>query len=468
MVQNTQGNPTDGVAQAPISHRVGGTRPRVVVVGAGFGGLNVAKALGGQPVDVLILDRNNYHGFWPLLYQVATAGLEPESIASAVRGIIRRHSNIDFLMTEVSGVDFAQKRVITEAGRVPYDYLVLAAGSANNYFGNDELAKYTFGLKDIDEAELLRNQVLGSFERAMCERDPERRRAMMTFVVIGGGPTGVELVGAFEELIRHVLKKDYPALDVREAKVVLLEAADKLLAPFPASLQRKALKRLTRMGVEVRLQAAVAEARQGEVALKDGTVIRSDTVVWAAGVRAAKVADALGVEQARGARVKITPTLTLPDKPEVFVIGDMAYLEGYKPGVAYPMVAPVAVQMGKLAAENILRSEQGEPQHAFHYFDKGQMATIGRSSAVFDSFGIRMSGFVAWVGWLFVHLLYLIGFRNRLIVMTNWAYNYFTYDRGVRLISGLKRQPAEAARPAVDAFAVDAVAVAPEAVAEHS
>jgi NADH dehydrogenase len=422
--------------EAPFEVSLRGSRPRVVIVGAGFGGLNVAKALGNKDVEVLVLDRNNYHGFWPLLYQVATAGLEPESVASPVRAIIRKYPNVDFLMTEVRGVDFDSKQVQTDAGDVPYDYLVLSAGSANNYFGNEALAEYTFGLKDIDDAELLRNQVLRSFEQAMCESDPEKRKALMTFAVIGGGPTGVELAGAFIELIRHVLKKDYPALDVTMARVVLIEAMDKILAPFPAGLQRSALRRLEKAGVEVRLNTAVANVDEHSVTFKDGSTLEAQTVVWAAGVRAAPISDKLGVEQARGARVKIAKTLNLPNRSEVFVIGDMAYLEGYKPNVAYPQVAPVAIQMGKLAAQNIVAQSTGQPMKEFRYFDKGQMATIGRSAAVFDSFGIRMSGFVAWVGWLFVHLLYLIGFRNRLIVVTNWAYNYFTYDRGVRLITG--------------------------------
>ena len=424
-------------AHSPLAAaRAQSSHPRVVIVGAGFGGLNAAEKLAHRDLDVLLLDRNNYHGFWPLLYQVATAGLEPELIAAPVRGIIRKHRNADFLMTEVTGVDIAQRQVLTHVGPIAYDYLILAAGSANNYFGNDELSKDTFGLKDIDDAELLRNQVLRAFERAMSESDVAKRQAMMTFVIVGGGPTGVELSGAFTELINHVLEKDYPALDIKDAKVVLVEASEHILATFPEGLQRKAYRRLQTMGVDLRLKTAVTSAEHGTVVFKDGSSLKADTVVWAAGVRAALIADQLGAEQARGARVKVTPMLHLPDHPEVFVIGDMAYLEGYKPNVAFPMVAPVAIQMGQLAAENILLHEAHRPLKRFRYFDKGQMATIGRSSAVFDSFGIRMSGFLAWVGWLFVHLLYLIGFRNRLVVVLSWAYNYFTYDRGVRLITG--------------------------------
>lgn len=411
-------------------------RPRVVVVGAGFGGLSVARNLAGHDLDVLVLDRNNYHGFWPLLYQVATAGLEPEAIAYPVRAILRKHRDVGFLMAEVQAVDFERKLVQTDGLPISYDYLVLAAGSANNYFGNDSLARHTFGMKDIDEAERLRNHVLSCFEHAIREQDAARRAALMTFAIIGGGPTGVELAGAFVELIRHVLRKDYPALNMDRARVVLIEAHDRVLASFPERLRRSAHRRLERMGVEVRLNSAVASVDERQVVFKDGSTLEAGTVIWAAGVRAAPLADVLGAAQGRGARVQVTPTLHLPDRPEVFVIGDMAYLEGYQGGQSYPMIAPVAIQQGKQAARNIMALVRGEPLQPFRYFDKGQMATIGRRAAVLDAFGLRLSGFLAWVGWLFIHLIELIGFRNRLIVLTNWAYNYFTYDRGVRLITG--------------------------------
>jgi NADH dehydrogenase len=411
-------------------------RPRVVVVGAGFGGLSVARKLAHADVDVVVLDRNNYHGFWPLLYQVATAGLEPESIAYPARAILRKYPNADFLMTEVTGVDYQRKLVLTSGGPLAYDYLVLAAGSANNYFGDQGLATHTFGMKDIDEAERLRSQVLRAFERAVIERDRAKRAALLTCVIVGGGPTGVELAGAFAELIRHVLRKDYPMLDVSLARVLLVEASDRILSSFPERLQRKAHKRLEKMGVEVRLRTAVAAVDEGLVIFKDGTSLDTGTVVWAAGVRGAELSNALGAPLGRAARVKITPTLNLAEHPEVFVIGDMAYLEGYRNDQAYPMVAPVAIQQGKLAARNILAQIDGRRLREFRYFDRGQMATIGRRAAVMDSFGIQLSGFIAWLGWLFVHLIELIGFRNRLVVLTNWAYNYFTYDRAVRLITG--------------------------------
>jgi len=412
-------------------------RPRVVIVGAGFGGLAAARELADADVDVLMINRTNYHGFWPLLYQVATAGLEPESIAYPVRAILRRYRNADFLLAEVNGVDFGQRAVLTDVGPVMYDYLVLAAGSTTNFFGNERFERYTLGMKDLDEAQRLRNHILTCFEHAVAETDPARRAALLTFVVVGGGPTGVELAGAFIELIRHVMRKDYPMLDVCQAHVVLVEATDRVLATFPESLQRAALDRLQRMGVDVRLSAPVADTRPGVLVFKDGTELEAETIVWAAGVRASPLAEALGVTLGRGARVKVEPTLTLPGHPEVFVIGDMAYLEGYRPGVPYPMVAPVAIQMGEQAARNIIARTRRNPMKPFRYFDKGQMATIGRSAAVLDAFGIQLTGWPAWVGWLFVHLMELVGFRNRALVLLNWAYSYFTYDRGVRLIFGI-------------------------------
>jgi NADH:ubiquinone reductase (H+-translocating) len=417
-------------------------RPRVIIVGAGFGGLSAARSLANQPLDVLVIDRNNYHGFWPLLYQVATAGLEPDSVAYPVRAILRSYNNISFQMAEVERIDLEQRLVLTSQEAIPYDYLIIAAGSANNYFGNDGLATQTYGLKDVDDAQQLRNHVLSAFEYAVATDDAARRAALMTLVVIGGGPTGVELAGAFVELVRHVLRRDYPMLDVSQARVVLVEASAHVLAAFPEKLQHEALQRLQNMGVEVKLNTAVANVEGQHVRFKDGSTIEASTVVWAAGVRAASLADKLGVQLARAARVPVEPTLNLREHPEVFVIGDMAFLEGYgAKKAAYPMVAPVAIQQGKRAAQNMLARMRGKPQQPFAYFDKGNMATIGRRAAVLDSFGIRLTGVLAWFGWLFVHLLFLVGFRNRVIVLINWAYGYFTYDRGVRLITGAKPQP---------------------------
>lgn len=410
-------------------------RPKVVIVGAGFGGINAARQLANSSVDVLVIDRNNYHGFWPLLYQVALSGLEAESIAYPVRAIFQRFKNLHFRLGTVNGVDFEHKRVRLDDGdEIAYDYLVLSAGSANNYFGNDALASQTYGLKDLDDALLLRNAILSAFERAATMEDTAKREALMTFAVIGGGPTGVEMAGALSELIRYVLQKDLPMLDIAKVRVVLIEGSDKVLAPFPPGLRQNAIMQLEKRGVEVLLKKVVATVENGVVGFKDGGTLNAETVVWAAGVRAALLADELGVEQARGARVKVTPQLNLPDRPDVYVVGDMAYLEGYKGNQPYPMVAPVAIQMAQLAARNIQARVAGRPQQTFRYFDKGQMATIGRRSAVFDSFGIRMTGFFAWLGWLFVHLMMLVGFRNRTVVLINWAYNYIKFDGGTRLI----------------------------------
>lgn len=416
-----------------VERRTG--RPSVLIIGAGFGGANAAQTLGNKDVEVLMLDRNNYHGFWPLLYQVATAGLEPESIAYPVRAIFRRYHNVDFQMANVQKIDLDKKAVYTDHSTYTYDYLILAAGSANNYFGNPSLAWQTYGLKDIDEAERLRNRLLYNFEQAVHEQDPERRRELMTFVIIGGGPTGVELSGAFAELIQHVLGKDYPMLEVAQARVILVEAGDRILATFPDSLQKSAARKLASMGVEIKLNSPVESVHNGCVLLKDGGELQAGAVVWAAGVRASEIADALQVEQGKSARVKVNPTLNLAGRPEVFVIGDMSYLEGYKDRQSYPMVAPVAIQQGKRAANNILLHLKGKRMRPFHYFDKGNLATIGRRFAIMDAFGFKLSGRIAWFGWLFIHIMYLVGFRNRLIVLTNWAFNYFTYERGVRLIT---------------------------------
>ncbi len=429
---NTVRRHTPGAQEGP-------QRPRVVIVGAGFGGLSVARHLAGAPLDVLVLDRNNYHGFWPLLYQVGTAGLEPEAIAYPVRAILRRYPNADFRMEQVTGIDFAARHVLIAGGAVPYDYLVLAAGSANNYFGNPDLAAQTYSLKDLDDAERLRNRILSAFEQAVGETDPARQRALLTFAIVGGGPTGVELAGAVAELIHQVLWKDYPMLDTDRARVVLVEATDRILSAFPDHLQHSALRRLAQLRVKVLRNTAVDRVAAGVVTFKNGLQLAAGTVVWAAGIRGATLLDGLDLDLGRGARLKVLPTLDVPGRPEVFAVGDMVYLEGYKGSAPYPQVAPVAIQQGKQVAANIQARLAGRPLQPFRYFDKGSMATIGRRAAVFDAFGIQLSGVIAWYGWLVVHLMSLVGFRNRLIVLANWAYNYFTYDRGVRLISG--RQP---------------------------
>jgi NADH:ubiquinone reductase (H+-translocating) len=416
-------------------------RPRVVIVGAGFGGITATQRLAGRDVDVLLIDRNNYHGFWPLLYQVALSGLEAESIAYPVRAVIQGHDNLHFRLGTVVGVDFDARQVKLDGGdSVGYDYLVLAAGSANNYFGNDKLAQQTYGLKDLDDALALRNAILEAFESAANTEDPAKQQQLLTFAIIGGGPTGVELAGTLAELVKYVLRKDFPQLDTTKVRIVVIEASKDVLGPFSPGLRRNAMRQLERRGVELRLGQPVTAVENGVVTFKDGSTLPAKTVVWAAGVRAAALADVLGVEQARGARVKVTPTLQLPNHPEVYVIGDMAYLEGFKGDQAYPMVAPVAMQMAKTAVYNILATVHQRSTKHFSYFDKGSMATIGRRSAVFESFGIRMTGLLAWLGWLFVHLIMLIGFRNRLVVLLNWFWNYITFDGGTRLIIRRKYQ----------------------------
>jgi NADH dehydrogenase len=386
-------------------------------------------------MSVLVIDRNNYHGFWPLLYQVATAGLEPEAIGYPVRGIFREYPRVDFRLAEVERIDFDRKVVLTDTGEYRYDYLILAAGSANNYFGNQELARHTFGLKDIDEAERLRNRVLCYFERAVAETDPVRRATLLTFVIVGGGPTGVELAGAMVELFHDVLRKDYPMLDVSQARVILIEAAGGILSTFPESLQQRAMRRLQQMGVEIRLGKAVESVDDSCVRFRDGSELAAGTTIWTAGVRGAHLVDRLDLPLARGQRVEVTSYLNVRGRPDVFVIGDMAYLEGFRGSQPYPMVAPVAIQQGEQAAYNVRALALGRAPVAFRYKDRGNLATIGRRAAIMDAFGIRLSGRLAWFGWLFVHLIMLIGFRNRLVVLTNWAFNYFTYERGVRLIT---------------------------------
>jgi len=405
----------------------------VVIVGAGFGGLNAARALRRAPVQVVLVDRNNYHLFQPLLYQVATAGLEPEEIAKPARAILRGQKNFDFRLLDVTRVDFAARRLETSAGPIAYDYLVLAPGGETNFFGLDSLQRHGMGLKDIPDAVAIRNHVLTCFEQAMLEPDAERRRALLTFIVVGGGPTGVEMAGALSELIRLVLVKDYPRLNIKDVRILLLEASDTLLAALPERLREAAGKTLWRKYVEVRFGASVADYDGRQARLKSGEVIPAQTVIWAAGVRASPLNATLGLPTARQGRVPVEATLQLKDHPEVFIIGDAAYRE--QDGEALPMVAPVAIQMGQSVARNIMRELRGQPLEPFRYRDQGTLATIGRNAAVAKVYGVEASGFVAWVMWLGIHIIQLIGFRNKLFVLINWAWDYFFYERAARLIT---------------------------------
>ena len=408
-------------------------RPTVVIVGAGFGGLRVARGLRGAPVDVLILDRHNYHLFVPLLYQVATAGLEPEEIAQPIRRILRGAANVRFQLAEVSRVDLEHRVLATDLGDVGYDYLVLAAGSATRYFGLNSVEQTACTLRDLDDAEMLRDRVLRAFEAATTEPNAERRGELTTMAVVGGGPTGVELAGALAELRRYVLPRDYPDLDLSEARILLLEASDRLLPGFFHRSQENAREKLLQMGVEVRLQAIVADADERGVTLKSGERVPAAVVIWVAGMRAAALADGLPTQKGDSGRIVVDQTLQLPGHPEVYAIGDMAHVGG-PDGRPHPMMAPVAIQQGALVSENIKRQLEGRPPKRFRYNDRGTMVTIGRQAAVAQIYGLQFRGFVAWLIWLTVHLVCLIGFRNRLLVLVNWAWNYFTYDRGVRLI----------------------------------
>lgn len=408
-------------------------RPVVLVVGAGFGGLAAARALRRAPVDVVVLDRHNYHLFQPLLYQVATAGLEPESIAKPVRSLLARQRNADFRLVTVTGVDFAARTVRTDAGDMRYDRLVLAMGGATNFFGLDDVAAHGYGMKTIDEAVEIRNRVLRQFERAMLEPDADRRRALLTFAVAGGGPTGVETAGALSELIRFVLVREFPRLNVKDVRVILFEASDRLLAGMPPKLAEAAGRLLWNRMVEVRYGATVTGYDGHAVRLAGGEVIPAQTLIWAAGARAAELAGTLGVRPAGQGRIPVRPTLQLPDHDDVYLVGDAAWLEDG--GGPLPMVAPVAVQQARTAARNIVRSLRGLAPEPFRYHDPGSLATIGRHAAVARVWGLSFTGFPAWLVWLGAHVLKLIGFRNKLVVLINWAWSYLFYDPGARLIT---------------------------------
>jgi len=406
--------------------------PHVVIIGAGFGGLRAARTLRKAPVQITLLDRKNYHLFQPLLYQVATAGVSPEEIAHPVRAIFRRQKNLTFQLANVTGIDFDQRQIHSTEGSLAYDYLILAVGSESNYFGLDSVKTHGLGMKDIDEAIAIRNQVLRMFELATHETDPEIRRTLLTFVVVGGGPTGVESAGALSELIRLVLIKDYPQLNIKDVRVLLLEASDRLLTGLPEDLQEFTAQTLWKKYVEVRFGATVTDFNGERVLLKSGELIPSHTLIWAAGVRAASIVTKLDAELARQGRVIVAPTLQLPQHDRVFVIGDAAYLEDQ--GKPLPMVAPVAIQQAEVAAKNVISLLNEVPLKEFQYKDPGELATIGRNQAVARLGRLKFRGVFAWLVWLFVHLMQLVGFRNRLVVLINWAWDYFFYERAVRLI----------------------------------
>lgn len=413
-------------------------RPTVVIIGAGFGGLYAARAFRKHDVDVLLIDRQNYHLFTPLLYQVATCGLEPEQIAYPVRGIFRGMSNFRFMMGEVVDITPLDRLITVNTNGhtryIAYDYLIVAAGSVTNTFGNAAIERFGFGLKDLSEAVDLRNHILTRFERASWTDKPAEREALTTMVVVGGGPTGLETAGALRELYDRVLRKEYPFLQQMEARVVLVEATDRLLIPFPEALQNSALQQARALGIEVLLGNPLATVTDSAVTLSDGTVIPTQTLVWAAGVKASPLAAMLGVDLNRG-RVPVKSTMEVIGLDRVYVVGDMAYLLD-DAGQPYPMLIPVAQQQGALAARNILRRLRLEAERRFRYFDRGIMATVGRSRAVAWLFNrVPLSGWLAWVSWLALHLVVLMGFRNRLGVFLNWVWEYVTFDRSVRIIT---------------------------------
>jgi NADH dehydrogenase len=410
-----------------------GARPIVAVLGAGFGGLEVAKRLRTAPVQVVMLDRNNYHLFQPLLYQVATAGLSPTEIAYPVRAIFRKQKNFKFQLARVTGIDLEARRLETTAGPLDYQYLVIAVGSESNFFGLESIERNAISLKNLDEAIFIRNHMLRMFELAALEKNPNARQALRTFVVVGGGPTGVECSGALSELIHLVLVRDYPDLDFNDVRVLLLERTDRVLSGFPEDLAESAVETLRRKHVEVRLGATVTDFGGNRVTLQDGEVIPTCTLIWAAGVRAATLLERTGLRLSRQGQAMVEPTLQALDHPEVFVIGDAAYLEDH--GKPLPLLAPVAIQQGKLAATNIQHLLERKSLESFEYHDPGVLATIGRSAAVARINRFKFKGFLAWLVWMGVHIFWLIGFRNRLLVMINWAIDYLFYERAVRVIT---------------------------------
>ncbi len=413
---------------------------RVVIVGGGFGGLNAARRLAERPVRVTLLDRRNYHLFQPLLYQVASAALSPADIATPLRSILRRAANVSVILGEAETVDLAGRRVILDQGELAYDALILAAGAGHSYFGHDDWELLAPGLKTLEDALEIRRRVLMAFEAAERESDGAERRALLTFVIIGAGPTGVELAGALAEISRETIAHDFRAIDPTQARIILLEGGPRVLPSFPEPLSLSAESALRHLGVEVRTHATVTRITPDAVWL-GGEQIRSRAVLWAAGVAASPLARSLGVPLDRAGRVRVEPDLSVPGHPEAFVIGDLcAFLD--QTGEPLPGVAPVAIQQGRAAADNAWRRLSGEPTRPFRYHDKGSMATIGRAKAVAVRGGWRLSGLPAWLAWLLVHILFLIGFRNRFLVLFQWAWAYFTYQRGARLITGpWRRRP---------------------------
>src|SRR5664279_751586 len=418
-------------------------RPRVVLVGGGFGGLTTARRLRSLPVDVTLLDRRNFHLFQPLLYQVATGALSPANIAAPLRAILKRNRNTRVLLADVTGFDVAHRRVIATSGEFPYDTLVVAAGVRHQYFGHDAWESEAPGLKTLEDAVEMRRRILLAFERAEAEADPVERRALLTFVIVGAGPTGAELAGALGEIARHTLRREFRAIDPAQARILLVEGGKHVLAAYPPELSTKAERALASLGVETLLNASVTAVAGGHVTIsrEAGTdTIEARTVLWAAGIAAsplaAVLAAATGASTDRAGRIAVEEDLTLPGHPEIFVLGDMAALADEK-GRPLPGVAPVAMQQGRHVARVIAERLAGRVASVpFRYRDKGSMATIGRGRAIADLGFLRLAGYAAWLAWLFIHLMYLVQFGNRVLILVQWAWNYMTWNRSARLITG--------------------------------
>ncbi len=410
-------------------------RPRIVIIGGGFAGLHAARVLRKAAVDITLLDRTNHHLFQPLLYQVATATLNPSDISAPIRWLLRRQRNTTVLLGEVGDVDLERRVVKLDSGarEIGYDYLIVASGARHSYFGHDEWESLAPGLKGLVDALEIRRRFLLSFERAEKTEDPEERRRWQTFVIVGGGPTGVELAGMLPAIARDAFRHDFRNIDTRDTRVILVEGGPRLLTAFPEHLSEHAARDLTDLHVDVRLNAIVTDIQPDAVYVGEER-IPTHTVFWAAGNAASPLVRRMGVPTDRAGRAQVEPDLSVPGHPEVFVVGDAAAVKRPEGGLV-PGVAPAATQMGKSAAKNILRSIRGEERTPFHYFNKGDLATIGRHKAVAKIGGVELTGTIAWLTWLFVHIMYLVGFRNRISVLMEWAYAYFTFRRGVRLIT---------------------------------
>ncbi len=413
--------------------------PRVVIVGAGFGGLRAARELSRSPVGITLIDRRNHHTFQPLLYQVATAGLSPGEIAAPIRWIVRGQKNIEVLLGEVQDFDLQNRLVKMPEAEVTYDYLIVAAGATHGYFGHDEWEPFAPGLKTVEDALEIRRRVLLAFE--LAERQAAAAEAVLplNFVIVGGGPTGVELAGTLAEVSRQVLAHEFRSINPKSARIILLEGGPRILPSYAEDLSRGAEKQLRKLGVEVHTSAMVTKVEPAAVWMRE-TPMPAAVILWAAGVATSPLGRKLGAPVDRAGRVLVNPDLSIPGHPEIFVVGDLAVFKDER-GNMLPGVAPVALQEGTAAARNIERDLRGQRREPFHYFDKGSLATIGRNAAVAQFGKFHLSGFVAWLAWLFVHIFFLIGFRNRIIVLFQWAWSYFTYERGARLITGDQRLP---------------------------